>query len=100
MCVVLVGATRFQSLYWIRVATVPNCGIGETSMKRVEIRVALFSLVLLLMSYVPLSRADEWDKTTKVTFSEPVQVPGKVLPAGTYVFRLHDSTSNRHIVQI
>src|SRR5438067_11714007 len=32
--------------------------------------------------------------------NEPVQVPGKVLPAGTYVFRLHDSTSNRHIVQI
>jgi hypothetical protein len=69
-------------------------------MKRIQIRVALFSLVLLLMSYVPLSRADEWDKTTKVTFSEPVQIPGKVLPAGTYVFRLHDSTSNRHIVQI
>ena len=40
------------------------------------------------------------DKATKVTFNEPVQVPGKVLPAGTYVFRLQDSTSNRHIVQI
>jgi hypothetical protein len=35
-----------------------------------------------------------------VTFSEPVQVPGKVLQAGTYVFRLLDDQANRHIVQI
>ena len=55
----------------------------------------LFGLALLFATYVPLSRADEWDKT-----NEPVQVPGEVLPAGTYVFRLQDSTSNRHIVQI
>jgi hypothetical protein len=46
------------------------------------------------------SRADEWDKATKVTFAEPVQVPGTTLAAGTYVFRLLDSQSNRHIVQI
>jgi len=44
--------------------------------------------------------ADEWSKTTKVTFSDEVQVPGKVLPAGTYTFRLMDSPSNRHIVQV
>jgi hypothetical protein len=47
-----------------------------------------------------LIRADEWDKTTKVTFNEAVQVPGTVLQKGTYVFRLADSQSNRHIVQI
>jgi hypothetical protein len=44
--------------------------------------------------------ADERDKKTVVTFSAPVEVPGKVLPAGTYVFKLLDSPSNRHIVQI
>ncbi len=44
--------------------------------------------------------ADEWTKTTKVTFSDPVQVPGKVLQPGTYTFRLMDSPSNRHIVQV
>jgi len=52
------------------------------------------------VGYLPLAHADEWDKTTKITFKEPVQVPGKVLPAGTYIFKLLDSTSNRHIVQI
>ena len=44
--------------------------------------------------------ADAWDKKTTVTFSAPVEVPGKVLPAGTYVFKLLDSPSDRHIVQI
>ena len=38
-----------------------------------------------------------------MTFSEPVEIPGvgaQVLPAGTYVFRLLDSQSDRHIVQV
>jgi hypothetical protein len=44
-----------------------------------------------------------WDKKTMVTFNVPVEIPGisaQVLPAGTYVFKLMDSPSNRHIVQI
>src|ERR1700730_11742974 len=40
---------------------------------------------------VPQTRADEWDKKTIVTINQPIQVPGKVLPAGTYVFKLLDS---------
>jgi membrane anchored protein len=44
--------------------------------------------------------ADQWDKATKLTFSEPVEVPGRVLPAGTYWFTLADSDSDRNIVQI
>ena len=48
----------------------------------------------------PAAKADEWDKQTVLTFNEPVEVPGKVLPAGTYVFRLADSQSDRNIVQV
>jgi hypothetical protein len=44
--------------------------------------------------------ADQWDKATKLTFSEPIEVPGQVLPAGTYWFTLADSESDRNIVQI
>lgn len=40
------------------------------------------------------------DRTTFVTFSGPVSIPGATLPAGTYTFRLADSPSNLHIVQI
>lgn len=45
-------------------------------------------------------RADEWNKRTVVTFNQPVELPHIVLPPGTYVFKLLDSTSDRHIVQI
>jgi hypothetical protein len=48
----------------------------------------------------PRARADQWNKKTIVTFSDSVEIPGQILPAGTYVFKLADSPSNRHIVQI
>jgi len=62
--------------------------------------VAMFSLVFFAGVLVPNLRADEEDKTTIVTFPEAVQVPGTTLPAGTYTFKLADSTSDRNIVQI
>jgi len=69
-------------------------------MKILRMLAVLVGLASFLASSGPATRADEWDKTTKVTFSDPVQVPGKVLQAGTYVFRLLDDQANRHIVQI
>ncbi len=56
-----------------------------------------------LLFVLPTASADDWNKKTKVTMSAPFEVPGvgaQVLPAGTYVFKLLDSNSNRHIVQI
>ena len=44
--------------------------------------------------------ADNYDKKTDVTFSEPVQVPGTVLQPGKYIFILLNSSSNRHIVEV
>ncbi len=44
--------------------------------------------------------ADEWNKKTEFQFSGPVQIPGKVLAAGKYVFQLVDSDSDRNIVQV
>jgi hypothetical protein len=67
---------------------------------------ALFCMAFLGGMFSPSSRADEYDKKTTVTFSMPVEIPGVhlqgwgVLPAGTYVFKLLNSDSNRHIVQI
>ncbi len=59
-----------------------------------------FCLLLFCALAVPRTMADTWDKATKVTFSGPVEVPGRVLSAGTYWFTLMDSPSNRNIVQI
>ena len=44
--------------------------------------------------------ADESDKKTIINFNQPVEIPGMVLPAGSYVFKLADSVSDRHTVQI
>ena len=54
----------------------------------------------------PSAQADDWNRKTVITFSGPVEIPGVhlagfgVLPAGTYVFKMLDSQSDRHIVQI
>jgi hypothetical protein len=59
-------------------------------------------LTLALLGLVSAAHAgaDERDKKTVLTFSQPVEIPGHVLPAGTYTFKLADSMSDRHIVQI
>ena len=62
--------------------------------------VVLGGLLLIAIAFVPRSQADEWNEKTIFTFSAPVEVPGMVLPAGTYVFKLADSQSDRDIVQI
>jgi len=54
----------------------------------------------LLLACGFLAQADQWDKRTKITVNEAIEVPGTVLPAGTYIFRLLDSPSDRHVVQI
>ena len=46
------------------------------------------------------AHADTWDQTTTLTFSAPVQIPGQILPAGTYVFQLANADAGRNIVQI
>jgi hypothetical protein len=67
-------------------------------MKRLTIAIASFGLLGVALS--SSARADEWNKKTVMTVNEPIQVPNKVLPAGTYVIKLLDSPSDRHIVQI
>ncbi len=47
-----------------------------------------------------VANAQVWNRKTIFTFSGPVEIPGQVLNAGTYVFRLADSSSNRNIVQV
>jgi len=46
------------------------------------------------------AKADAWNKKTTVTFSQPVELPGIVLPAGTYVFKLADLAGTRNVLQV
>ncbi len=67
---------------------------------------SVFCLALMGAVFSPGARADEWNRKTVMTFSAPVEIPGvhlkgwAVLPAGAYVFKILDSQSDRHIVQI
>lgn len=67
---------------------------------------AVFCMTFLGATFSPSAKADDWNKETVVTFNDPVEIPGVhlagwgVLPAGTYVFKILDSRSDRHIVQI
>jgi hypothetical protein len=76
-------------------------------MKLLKAVQTVFCTALLAGAIVsPAARADAWDRKTTITFSGPVEIPGVhlvgwgVLPAGTYVFKILDSQSDRHIVQI
>ena len=70
-------------------------------MNRIKVVATIFCLSLAFLAFSPSVMADGWNKKTVVTFSQPVEIPGGiVLPAGTYVIKLLDSLSNRHIVQI
>jgi len=67
---------------------------------------AVFCMAVIGATFSPSAKADDFNNRTVVTFSGPVEIPGvhlqgwAVLPAGTYVFKVLDSPSNRHIVQI
>lgn len=59
--------------------------------------------VALIVAFAPrMATAQDMNpnQRTYFTFSAPVELPGKTLPAGTYLFKLVDSPSNRHIVQV
>jgi hypothetical protein len=76
----------------------PISSKGELTMHR-KMLGGMICLILLGIFFVPQGRADEADKKTIVTINEPIQVPGKVLPAGTYVFKILDS-NDRTLVLI
>jgi hypothetical protein len=63
-----------------------------------------FFLVGLMIAFVLMVElaafADSADQSTKFTFSQPVQIPGRVLPAGTYIFELADHGDNLDIVEV
>jgi hypothetical protein len=67
---------------------------------------AVLCAALIGAAFSPTVKADEWNRKTVITFAQPVETPGvhmkgwAVLPAGTYVFKVLDSQSDRHIVQI
>ena len=75
-------------------------------MNRLNAITTVCCMALASTMLAPGAKADDWNRKTVFTFSGPVEIPGVhltgwgVLPAGTYVFKILDSQSDRHIVQI
>lgn len=65
-----------------------------------SVKIITLACVGLLGIGMPKAKADEWNQKIVFTFSGPVEIPGRVLNAGTYVFKLMDSMSDRDIVQV
>jgi hypothetical protein len=57
-------------------------------------------LVCLGASFTPKAKAGEWDRKAVLTFGQPVEIPGMVLPAGTYVFSFLGSTADRNLIEV
>jgi hypothetical protein len=81
-------------------AQAENCLKEAVMMKalhRVAFAVSLATLIAVLGSH---AKADDISKLTYFTFNQPVEVPGKALPAGTYAFKVLDEAADRNVVQI
>jgi hypothetical protein len=72
-------------------------GAGRTNL---GLALGLVIVALLCGVSVPSAHADEWNQETILAFGQPVEIPGQILPAGTYRFILLDSYSDRNTVQI
>lgn len=64
-------------------------------------KIMLAGLAFALLGAAPAVVVGQtMSQRTVLTFSQPFEIPGHVLPAGTYTFELIDSLSDRHIVQV
>jgi len=64
-------------------------------LRRVSLVVACVAMLFLTTSV----RAADWDRKTTMKFNQAVEIPGTVLPAGTYVFKLAD-IGVRNVVRV
>jgi hypothetical protein len=70
-------------------------------MLRIKLSLTCALAILVSLSLGTAFAQEPVDQRTYFTFSAPFELPGgKTLPAGEYTFRIVDSPSNRHVVQI
>jgi hypothetical protein len=63
-------------------------------------QLVLLASVGILSATMQTAMASDRDQKTTFTFSGPVEIPGQVLPPGTYVFKIADSSVDRNVVQV
>src|SRR5437868_14929928 len=67
---------------------------------RIAITFMIAFVVAFVLFFEVSAHADMSDQATQITFSQTVQIPGQVLPAGTYWFLLANISEQQDVVQI
>jgi hypothetical protein len=57
-------------------------------------------LIAFMLFFEIAAHADVQNQSTKLTFSESIQIPGRVLPEGTYLLTIANPDTGRNIVQV
>lgn len=58
------------------------------------------SIIALALWVISSAAGGDYNEKTIVTFAAPVEIPGQSLPAGTYIFKLIDSSTENRVVQV
>lgn len=61
---------------------------------------AILGGLVACAAFAPVASASEANQETLVTFDHSVEIPGAVLPAGSYRFVVLDQISDRNVVQV
>jgi hypothetical protein len=61
----------------------------------------ILGLIIAFICFFELAaHAAESDQATTITFNQSIQIPGQILPAGTYLLKLASPDVNQNLVQI
>jgi hypothetical protein len=82
------------------IADPPTFKISPRWKRALGAAIAIVCTTMLFTGLESKVNASESDKKTIVTFNAPVEIPGKALPAGTYVFKVLDTPGSRNFVQV
>src|ERR1700739_4294781 len=72
----------------------------EEEVMNIQKKLMILATMLAFLIMLPVVRASEEDQATKLTFNKAVQIPGRVLPAGTYWFVLLETNTTPKVVQV
>ena len=69
-------------------------------MRRTMVLIFMLTATIGLLMAPTGAKASDWNRETIAVFHNPVEIPGHVLPAGIYVFKLADVTGDHNTVQV
>jgi len=65
-----------------------------------KLYIALGFAIAFALFFEIAAHADQTNELTRIAFNAPVQIPGQILPAGTYIFELADPAGDQNLVRI